>query len=76
MLCDNCAHAPICGKLIAMGPLNVCENYMKTPVRAMWIRECKNRLKCPCCNKGVNTDLSVGFKFCSYCGAELEEQNG
>ena len=44
-------------------------------VRAKWIRECKNRLKCGNCNKGRNTDVERYWNYCPNCGAKMDKED-
>lgn len=36
-----------------------------------WNVECKNRLKCPACGLGRNTDTQLGWNYCPECGEPL-----
>ena len=35
----------------------------------VWVVECRNRYKCPKCNRGRNTDTQLGWEYCPFCGS-------
>lgn len=40
-----------------------------------WEIECRNRVKCPNCGFGRNTDTQMGWNFCPNCGESMVMDN-
>lgn len=71
-ICEQCVCAPVCETFRTTGGIAQCVYFYEKPVRAKWIRECRNRVYCSNCRKGFNTDVRQPERFCGNCGREME----
>ena len=70
-LCSDCVCTPVCAIYCATGGVKSCVHYHPPLAEAHWVKECMNRIKCPICNRGYNTDVNNCGEFCTNCGSHL-----
>lgn len=73
-MCNNCIHAPVCGKYKATGgQVGKCEHFAEErhgrwiPINTIdqW------RYQCDCCNHYV--DAGTDRNYCPNCGARMDK---
>lgn len=72
-MCNNCIHAPVCGKCKATGgQVGKCEHFAEER-KGRWIRNDSTLdMECSVCGRTLESWFDDDARYCPNCGARMD----